>query len=49
MSYIDPDQVFHEKEALFVEYQVDMQLIGPVVDFARRVARNVEHRCGESV
>ena len=37
---LDADQVFHQKEALFVEYQADMQLIGPVVDFARRVARN---------
>ena len=35
---IDVDRVFHEKEALFVEYQADMQLIPPVVDFARRVA-----------
>ena len=35
---IDVDHVFHEKEALFVEYQADMQLIQPVVDFARRVA-----------
>ncbi len=35
---INVDEVFHQKEALFVEFQVDMQLIGPVVDFARRMA-----------
>ena len=36
---IDVDHVFHQKEALFVELQSEMQLIGPVVDFARRVAQ----------
>jgi beta-phosphoglucomutase-like phosphatase (HAD superfamily) len=35
---IDVDQVFHQKEARFGELQTDLQLIGPVVDFARRVA-----------
>ena len=36
---IDPDAVFHHKESLFQELQGDAQLIQPVVDFARRVAR----------
>lgn len=36
---IDPEAVFHHKEALFRELQGDARLIGPVVDFARRVAR----------
>jgi HAD superfamily hydrolase (TIGR01509 family) len=36
---IDPDAVFHHKESLFRELQGDARLIGPVVDFARRVAR----------
>jgi beta-phosphoglucomutase family hydrolase len=36
---IDPDAVFHHKETLFQELQGDAQLIGPVVDFARRVAK----------
>jgi beta-phosphoglucomutase-like phosphatase (HAD superfamily) len=35
---IDPDQVFHQKEALFVDLLPEVRLIGPVVDFARRVA-----------
>jgi HAD superfamily hydrolase (TIGR01509 family) len=37
---IDPHQVFDEKEALFAEIVGDAQLIGPVVDFARRVAEH---------
>ena len=36
---IDLDAVFHHKEALFQELQADAQLIGPVVEFARRVAQ----------
>jgi HAD superfamily hydrolase (TIGR01509 family) len=36
---IDPDAVFHHKESLFSEIQKDAKLIGPVVDFARQVAR----------
>lgn len=36
---IDPDAVFHHKESLFGELQADAKLIGPVADFARRVAR----------
>jgi beta-phosphoglucomutase family hydrolase len=36
---IDPDVVFHHKEALFQDLQGDAQLIHPVADFARRVAR----------
>ncbi len=35
---IDPDAVFHHKESLFRELQADAKLIGPVVEFARRVA-----------
>lgn len=35
---IDPDAVFHHKESLFQELQGDARLIGPVADFARRVA-----------
>jgi len=34
---LDPDLVFHAKEALFAELQADAKLIGPVVDFARRM------------
>ena len=34
---LDPDLVFHAKEALFTELQADAKLIGPVVDFARRM------------
>lgn len=37
---IDPHKVFHEKEGLFAEIVGDAQLIGPVVDFARRVAEH---------
>ena len=36
---IDPDAVFHHKEALFGDLQGDAQLIAPVVDFARQAAR----------
>lgn len=36
---IDPEAVFHYKEALFGDLQGDARLIAPVVDFARRVAR----------
>jgi len=36
---IDPDAVFHHKESLFQDLQGDAQLIRPVADFARRVAR----------
>ena len=35
---IDPDKVFHEKEALFTGLQSDDKLIAPTVDFARRSA-----------
>ena len=35
---VDPDKVFHEKEALFCEIQADAQNIGPTVEFARRKA-----------
>lgn len=35
---IDPEAVFHHKEALFGELQADAKLIGPVAEFARRVA-----------
>jgi len=34
---LDPDLVFHAKEALFAELQADAKLIGPVVEFARRM------------
>lgn len=37
---IDPEAVFHHKESLFRELQGDARLIGPVVDFARRVAQS---------
>lgn len=33
---IDVDRVFHEKEELFLEMQGEMEVIQPVVDFARR-------------
>ena len=36
---IDPQKVFHEKEALFVELQADARLIQPVAEFARQAAR----------
>ena len=35
---LDPDRVFHEKEALFTALQTDARLIAPTVAFARRVA-----------
>ena len=35
---IDPDRVFHEKEALFRELQADARVIAPTVEFARKVA-----------
>ena len=35
---VDPDRVFHEKEALFSDIQADAELIGPTVEFARRMA-----------
>ena len=35
---VDAEQVFHAKEALFADLQADVQLIEPVVAFARRVA-----------
>ena len=34
---LDPDLVFHAKEALFSELQKDVRLIEPVVEFARRM------------
>ncbi len=34
---LDPDRVFHEKEAFFSELQKDVRLIEPVVAFARRM------------
>jgi beta-phosphoglucomutase family hydrolase len=34
---LDPDLVFHSKEALFTELQKDVKLILPVVNFARRM------------
>jgi HAD superfamily hydrolase (TIGR01509 family) len=37
---VDPDAVFHHKEALFGELQGDARLIAPVADFARRVAQS---------
>ena len=36
---IDPERVFHEKEALFGELQADAQMIEPVVAFARQAAK----------
>jgi beta-phosphoglucomutase family hydrolase len=36
---VDPDAIFHHKESLFQELQGDAQLIGPVVEIARRVAK----------
>ncbi|MBK8859356.1 MAG: HAD family phosphatase [Opitutaceae bacterium] len=35
---LDPDAVFHHKEALFTARQAGMRLIEPVVAFARRMA-----------
>jgi len=34
---LDPLKVFHEKESLFLEMQDEMEIIGPVVDFARKM------------
>lgn len=34
---LDPDHVFHVKEALFTELQADARLIEPVVAFARKM------------
>lgn len=36
---IDPQKVFHEKEALFLELQADARLIQPVAEFARQAER----------
>jgi len=36
---LDPDQVFHEKEDIFMSMQGEMKVIQPVVDFARAVAK----------
>jgi beta-phosphoglucomutase family hydrolase len=36
---IDPDKVFHEKEALFTDLQADAQVIAPTVEFAREAAK----------
>jgi HAD superfamily hydrolase (TIGR01509 family) len=35
---LDPDAVFHHKEAIFTELQSQVRLIEPVVAFARRMA-----------
>lgn len=35
---IDVDRTFHEKEALFLSWQTELQMVEPVVGFARRVA-----------
>lgn len=35
---LDPDWVFHEKETLFLEMEPELEIIAPVVDFAREVA-----------
>lgn len=35
---LDAEQVFHQKEALFLELQSEVRVIDPVVAFARRVA-----------
>lgn len=36
---LDPDRVFHEKEALFLDLKSEMRLIDPVADFARQAAK----------
>jgi beta-phosphoglucomutase-like phosphatase (HAD superfamily) len=36
---LDPDQVFHDKEARFLALQAEMTLIEPVVAFARETAK----------
>ncbi|MBI2516607.1 MAG: HAD family phosphatase [Opitutae bacterium] len=35
---LDADRVFHEKEALFLEMESELEVIAPVVDFAREAA-----------
>ena len=35
---VDANQVFHEKETLFLELQADARLIQPVADFARKAS-----------
>jgi beta-phosphoglucomutase family hydrolase len=37
---VDPQKIFHEKEALFHELQEDAELIKPVADFAREAAKS---------
>jgi len=36
---IDPEKVFHEKEALFLDLQKDARVIAPTVEFARKMAK----------
>lgn len=36
---LDPEKVFHEKEARFMELKSEMKLIAPVADFARDAVR----------
>jgi HAD superfamily hydrolase (TIGR01509 family) len=36
---LDPDKVFHEKEALFMSLQAELRVIAPVADFARDAIR----------
>jgi HAD superfamily hydrolase (TIGR01509 family) len=36
---IDPDDVFHHKESLYMELQADARIIEPVAEFARRAAK----------
>jgi hypothetical protein len=35
---VDPDAIFHQKEAIFGEMQAEAKIIAPVADFARKVA-----------
>lgn len=35
---VDPDAIFHQKEAIFGEMQAEAKIITPVADFARKVA-----------
>ncbi|MBA4136514.1 MAG: HAD family phosphatase [Opitutus sp.] len=37
---LDADRVFVEKEEIFLELQGELQVIAPVVDFARHIARH---------
>jgi beta-phosphoglucomutase family hydrolase len=37
---VDPQKIFHEKEALFHELQEDAELIKPVADFASEAAKS---------